>query len=206
MKQPQNPALSPAVSTLFQREVRPGNVIHPVSWRDQSSEDHKKTLLLMVLPQGCEILTVRQLHSNERNKCFPCLYIKNKAQRGMGTHNVAGFTVGFLLHGIERLPPQLAAALYAGETIHVEDLVHGCATSALSDNILPAAGTASCRQRERTAVKARPLSQLPGGPSTHPWLVRGMWQLSPQKNNLCYCWQRSSAPGRHSGAGPYEKI
>lgn len=110
----------------------------------------------MVLPQGCKILTVRQLHSNERNKCFPGLFIKIRAQRGTGTHNVAGFTVSFLLHSIERLSPQLVVAHYAGETLHVEDLVHGCAAGAFSNNILPAAGTASCHrgkgQQSRQAI------------------------------------------------------
>lgn len=81
----------------------------------------------------------------------------------MGTHNVAGFTVGFLLHGVERLSPQLALARYAGEALHMEDLVHGCATGAFSNNILPAAGTASCHQRERTRVKASLSSQLHRG-------------------------------------------
>lgn len=127
----------------------------------------------------------------------------------MGTHNVAGFTVSFLLHGIERLSPQLVVAHYAGETLHVEDLVHGCATGAFSNNILPAAGTASCHQRERTVVKARPSFQLQRR-SLHSLMatdqVRGTQQLSPQKNSLCHCWQRSSATGRPSGADPYEKI
>lgn len=139
----------------------------------------------------------------------------------MGTHNVAGFTVGFLLHGIERLSPQLVVAHYAGETLHVEDLVHGCAASAFSNNVLPAAGTASCHQGKGQQSKQGRCPSCRGHPSTHPWLHgRPGGRGSPvhRKNNLCHCWQRSSsspihnlaqrssATGRHSGAGPYEKI
>lgn len=57
--------------------------------------------------------------------------------------NIAGFTVGFLLYCVERLPPQLVVAHHAGEALHVEDLVHGCAASAFPNNILPTASTAA---------------------------------------------------------------
>lgn len=162
----------------------------------------------MVLPQDCQILTVRQLHSNERNRRFPCLCIKIRAQRGTGTHNVAGFTVGFLLHSVERLSPQLVVAHHAGETLHVEDLVHGRAPGAFSNHILPAAGTASChRGKDRSHSKA--LVPGWGCPSTHLCLHSGSGGRGSsvhRKNNLCHCWQRSITTGRHSGAGPYEKI
>lgn len=57
--------------------------------------------------------------------------------------DIAGFTVGFLLHCVERLSPQLVVAHHAGEALHVEDLVHGRAASAFPNNILPTAGTAA---------------------------------------------------------------
>lgn len=81
----------------------------------------------------------------------------------MGTYDIAGFTVGFLLHCVERLSPQLVVAHHAGEALHVEDLVHGRAASAFPNNILPAAGTAACHQKEGTWVSA----------SSHPQLQRG---------------------------------
>lgn len=68
---------------------------------------------------------------------------------GLGTNmallqgvDVAGLTVGFLLHGIEGLASELAAAGHAGETLHMENLVHCCAPGAFPDHILPTAGTA----------------------------------------------------------------
>lgn len=43
-------------------------------------------------------------------------------------HNVAVLAVGFLLNGIERLASQTALAGDAGETLHMEHLVHSDAT------------------------------------------------------------------------------
>lgn len=104
----------------------------------------------MVLLWDCQVLTLRQLYSNERNQCFQCLCIKIRVQTRMGTYNIAGFTVGFLLHCVERLSPQLVVAHHAGEALHMEDLVHGRAAGAFPNNILPTAGTAACHQRART--------------------------------------------------------
>lgn len=67
---------------------------------------------------------------------------------GLRTHiallqsiNVAGLTVGLLLHGIERLSSKLVVTDDAGETIHVEDLIHGSASCPFPNNILPTAST-----------------------------------------------------------------
>lgn len=69
---------------------------------------------------------------------------------GLGTHvallqsiNVAGLAIGFLLHSVERLPAELVAADDAGETVHVEDLIHGSAACAFPNHILPTASTAA---------------------------------------------------------------
>lgn len=97
----------------------------------------------MVLPGDCQVLIVRQLYGSKRNQCFQCLRVKIMVKIIMDTYNIAGFTVGFLLHCIERLTPQLVVAHHAGEALHVEDLVHGCAASPFPNNILPTAGTAA---------------------------------------------------------------
>lgn len=117
-------------------------------------------LVPTVLPRDCQVLAASELHSNGKNQFFQCLSIKTRVQTRIGTYNVAGFTVGFLLHGIERLSPQLVVALHTGEAFHVEDLVHGCAASAFPNNILPTAGTAACHQTKRTWVKAHSSPQL----------------------------------------------
>lgn len=57
--------------------------------------------------------------------------------------NVAGLTVGFLLHSIEGLPSELVVADDAGETIHVEDLIHGSASCPFPNYIFPTASTAA---------------------------------------------------------------
>lgn len=58
------------------------------------------------------------------------------------TYDVAGLTEGLLLHGVERLAAQLAAAGHADEAVHVEDLVHGGAAGAFTHHVLSAAGAA----------------------------------------------------------------
>ena len=63
----------------------------------------------------------------------------------MGTYNVAGLTIGLLLHGIERLSSELVVTDDAGEAIHVEDLIHGGASCPFSNHILPTASTAACK-------------------------------------------------------------
>lgn len=57
--------------------------------------------------------------------------------------NVAGLTVGFLLHRIEGLPSELVVADDAGKAIHVEDLIHGGASGSFPDYIFPTASTAA---------------------------------------------------------------
>lgn len=75
---------------------------------------------------------------------------ENPLHDGLGTHaallqgvNVAGLTVGFLLHSIEGLPSKLVATDDAGKTFHVEDLIHGSASCAFSNYIIPTASTAA---------------------------------------------------------------
>lgn len=57
--------------------------------------------------------------------------------------NVAGLTVGLLLHGIERLSSELVVTDDAGEAVHVEDLIHGGASCPFSNHVLPTASTAA---------------------------------------------------------------
>lgn len=75
---------------------------------------------------------------------------ENPLHDGLGAYtallqgiNVAGLTVGFLLHGVEGLPPELAVADDARETIHMEDLVHGSASCPFPNDIFPTASTAA---------------------------------------------------------------
>lgn len=75
---------------------------------------------------------------------------ENPLHDGLGAHgallqsiNIAGLAVGFLLHSVERLPAELVAADDAGETVHVEDLVHGGASGAFPNHIFPTACTAA---------------------------------------------------------------
>lgn len=90
-----------------------------------------------------------------RKQIFVMSACKKRADKNpASTYNIAGFTVGFLLYCVERLPPQLVLAHHAGEALHVEDLVHGCAASAFPNNILPTASTAACHQKEGTWVSA----------------------------------------------------
>lgn len=60
------------------------------------------------------------------------------------THNIAGFTVGPAVDGIERLSPEAAVAGGTGEALDVEDLVHGHAARAVAHHILPALSAAAC--------------------------------------------------------------
>lgn len=69
---------------------------------------------------------------------------------GLRTHvaplqsvNVAGLTIGLLLHGIERLSSELVVTDDAGEAIHVEDLIHGSASCPFPNHVLPTASTAA---------------------------------------------------------------
>lgn len=75
---------------------------------------------------------------------------ENPLHDGLGAHtavlqgiNVAGLTVGFLLHGIEGLPSELVVADDARETIHMEDLVHGSASCPFPNDIFPTASAAA---------------------------------------------------------------
>lgn len=88
------------------------------------------------------------------NVCDICTIKTSRQKKPTSTYNIAGFTVGFLLYCVERLPPQLVVAHHAGEALHVEDLVHGCAASAFPNNILPTASTAACHQKKGTWVSA----------------------------------------------------
>lgn len=64
------------------------------------------------------------------------------------TYNVTRLTVGFLVHSIEGLPPQLAVAGHADEAVHMEDLVHGGAARSLSHHILATASTSTWREHK----------------------------------------------------------
>lgn len=75
---------------------------------------------------------------------------ENPLHDGLGAHtallqgiNVAGLAVGFLLHGVEGLSPELVVADDARETIHMEDLVHGSASCPFPNDIFPTASTAA---------------------------------------------------------------
>lgn len=75
---------------------------------------------------------------------------ENPLHDGFGAHaallqgiNVAGLTVGFLLHRIEGLPSELVVADDTSKTIHVEDLIHGSASSPFPHYIFPTASTAA---------------------------------------------------------------
>lgn len=61
------------------------------------------------------------------------------------THNIAGFAVSLLLHGIKGLPSELGTTGHADEAVHVEDLVHGGTTRPFTDHILPTARTSTCK-------------------------------------------------------------
>lgn len=58
------------------------------------------------------------------------------------TYNIARLTVCLLLHSVERLATQLAAAGHADEAVDMEDLVHGGAAGAFTHYVLSTAGTA----------------------------------------------------------------
>lgn len=60
------------------------------------------------------------------------------------THNVTTLTVTLLFQRVERLPPQPGMAGDAGETLHVEHLLHGDAAAAVSDHVLTTASAAPC--------------------------------------------------------------
>lgn len=75
---------------------------------------------------------------------------ENPLHDGLGAHtallqgiNIAGLTVGLLLHCIERLPTELVAADDTGETIHVEHLIHGSASCTFPNYIFPTTSTAT---------------------------------------------------------------
>ena len=59
------------------------------------------------------------------------------------SHNVTVLAVALLVQGIERLPPETGMAGDAGETLHVEHLLHGDAATAVAQDVVPAAGTAT---------------------------------------------------------------
>lgn len=85
-----------------------------------------------------------------------------------GTHDVAGLAVGFPLHGVEGLASELAAAGHAGETLHVEHLVHRGAPSAFANHVLPTAGTAPWRGQRGTGSKGPRGLQLSGHSGLSP--------------------------------------
>lgn len=73
---------------------------------------------------------------------------ENPLHDGLGAHtalfqgiDVAGLAVGFLLHGVEGLPPELVVADNASKTIHVEDLIHGSASCPFPNYVFPTAST-----------------------------------------------------------------
>lgn len=75
---------------------------------------------------------------------------ENPLHDGLGTHiallqsiNVAGLAVCFLFHSVEGLPSELVVTDDAGKAIHVEDLVHGCASSSFPNDVFPTASTAA---------------------------------------------------------------
>ena len=74
-------------------------------------------------------------------------YLCQAPEDQIWTYNVAGLTVGFLLHSVEGLPSELVAADDARETIHVEDLVHGSASCAFPNHIFPTASTAAWKRK-----------------------------------------------------------
>lgn len=61
------------------------------------------------------------------------------------THDIAGFAVSLLFHGIKGLPSELGTTGHADEAVHVEDLVHGGTTRPFTDHILPTARTPTCK-------------------------------------------------------------
>lgn len=61
------------------------------------------------------------------------------------THDIAGFAVSLLFHGIKGLPSELGTTGHADEAFHMEDLVHGGTTRPLTNHILPAACTPTCK-------------------------------------------------------------
>ena len=59
------------------------------------------------------------------------------------SHNVTVLAVALLVQGVERLPAETGVAGDAGETLHVEHLLHGDAAAAVAQDVVPAAGTAT---------------------------------------------------------------
>lgn len=72
-----------------------------------------------------------------------CQRRQSRWRTSVGTYNVAGLTIGLLLHSIERLSSELVVTDDAGEAIHVEDLIHGGASCPFSNHILPTASAAA---------------------------------------------------------------
>lgn len=68
------------------------------------------------------------------------------------TDNVAALAVTLLVQGVEGLPSQAGVAGDAGETLHMEHLLHGNAAAAVTHHVVAAAGAAAW---EITAGKCR---------------------------------------------------
>lgn len=96
-----------------------------------------------------------------------------------GTYDVAGLAVRLLLHGVEGLSTQFAAADHAHEAVHMEDLVHGSAAGALTHHVLPTAGTAPWGESSR-------LRQPRWSTSTHIWVL-----ARQSTNNRIFFWRHT---------------
>ena len=59
------------------------------------------------------------------------------------TYNVAALTVTFLVQGVEGLSSEAGVAGDAGEALHVKNLLHGNASAAISDYIVPTSSAAT---------------------------------------------------------------
>lgn len=59
------------------------------------------------------------------------------------TYNVTTLTVTLLVEGVEGLASETGVAGDAGETLHVEHLLHGDAAAAVTDHVVTAPGTAT---------------------------------------------------------------
>lgn len=59
------------------------------------------------------------------------------------TDDVAALAVTLLVQGVERLPSQAGVAGDAGETLHVEHLLHSDAAAAVTHHVVATAGAAA---------------------------------------------------------------
>lgn len=59
------------------------------------------------------------------------------------TYNVTALTVTLLVQGVEGLPSETGVAGDASETLHMEHLLHGDTTAAITDHVVATPGTAT---------------------------------------------------------------